>query len=144
MVLIERSERDSVAFPTSGRRACPHGDWAGLTAFRFTYLSLPLNLFRVPCHSPEHFHQLYAKSESFFHRPAMHPRASGKPATATTTYSSQISDEHPQTIRPVDIPYDEAAESRPPHTHTGSSGNAGTRFCSVRFVVHVILPHTLF
>ena len=53
-------------------------------------------------------------------------------------------DSRPQAIRPVVVPYAEAAQPRSPHTHTGSPRNTRTRFCSVRFVVYLLLPRSIF
>jgi hypothetical protein len=56
----------------------------------------------------------------------------------------KISDDCPQAIRRVDLPYAEKAQPRPPHTHTGSSRDTGSRLCSIRFVVYSRLPRTIF
>jgi len=97
---------NATVFPTSGRTAYPH--WAGLTAFSVHY---------------PHPFRGHVTRQSIL-------------TNSTRNQNPFLTDWRSipgrQAIRPVDLPYDETAQPRPPHTHTRSSRNASTRFCSVR------------
>lgn len=133
-MLIERSEREYFPSLSVSERPARTGPDSRHFQFTFTTLTSSVAMSFTRAFSPTLreirilFSQTGDASQGV--RYARHDNIS----------RSTFSDHCPQAIRPVDLPYDETAQPRPPHTHTGSSRNASTRFCSVRSVVHIVLP----